>query len=227
MKRRNPAIVLFPLAIVMALVAARPASAQAYKVEKVTLAAPAELSAPVRDILSGDAYRVTGPNGVLCEVWVRKSAPVNAAPSTDSSVAFGQLTEGVLIAAVRFPAEVVDYRSQHIKAGAYTLRYGLNPVDGNHMGVAPQRDFLLATPAAVDADPATVTHDQMVDLSRKTTGTKHPSVWSIAPPATAGAMPSMLHQDDPEAWMLNFPLALDGGKSLAVSLVVWGHAPES
>jgi len=37
-------------------------------------------------------------------------------------------------------------------------------VNGNHQGVAPQRDFLLAIPAAADQDPATLTEAQTIEL---------------------------------------------------------------
>ena len=150
------------------------AFAQSYKVEMVAEPAPAELSAAVRDALGGDAMRVTGPGGTLCEVWLRKAVPAKPAAAEALGITFGQLEEGTLVGAIRFPAEVKDYRRQRIKAGIYTLRYTLLPTDGNHMGVAPQRDFLLASPAAADRDPATVSRDDALKLSRKTTGTQHP-----------------------------------------------------
>ena len=36
------------------------------------------------------------------------------------------------------------------------MRYALMPDDGNHLGVAPNRDFLLLVRAADDPDPAAV-----------------------------------------------------------------------
>ena len=52
-----------------------------------------------------------------------------------------------------FPKGMSDYRGQAIPPGSYTLRYAMLPQDGNHMGVAPNPDFLLAIPAAIDSDP--------------------------------------------------------------------------
>jgi hypothetical protein len=200
-----------------------PASAQNYKVEKVTLAAPQELSAAVRDTLSGDALQVTGPNGLLCDVWVRKAVPTAATPTQDREIAFGQIAEGTLIGAIRFPSSAVDYRGTGIKSGVYTLRYALIPEDGNHLGAAPpQRDFLLLGPAAGDTSPATVTRDQTLDLSRAVTGMRHPTVWSLSP-STIGALPAMTHQDDPDCWMLNFPVTFEGGKTAPAALVVHGQ----
>jgi hypothetical protein len=204
--------------------AAVPGSAQSYKVEKATLAAPQELSAAVRDTLSGDALQVSGQNGLLCEMWVRKGVPAAASPTQDKEIAFGQIAEGTLIGAIRFPSSAIDYRGTGIKSGVYTLRYALIPEDGNHLGVAPpQRDFLLLGPASGDTSPATVTRNQTLDLSRAVTGMRHPTVWSLSP-STAGALPAMTHQDDPDCWMLNFPLTFEGGKTMPAALVVHGQA---
>ena len=204
--------------------AAVPASAQTYKVEKTSLAAPQELSPAVRDALSGDAFQVSGPNGLLCEVWLRKVVPTTATPSQDKDIAFGQIAEGTLVGAIRFPSGAVDYRGTGIQPGVYTLRYALIPLDGNHLGAAPpQRDFLLLGPAAGDTNPATVTRDQTLDLSRAVTGMQHPTVWSLSL-STAGALPAMTHQDDPDCWMLNFPLTFEDGKTSPAALVVHGQA---
>ena len=218
--------VILPVVFVLILLcyADVPASAQSYKAVTVTLAAPQELSAAVREILSGDALQVTGPNGLLCEVWVRKALPTAATPTQDKEIAFGQIAEGTLLGVIRFPSGAVDYRGTGIKPGVYTLRYALIPEDGNHLGAAPpQRDFLLLGPTASDTSPATVTRDQALDLSRAVTGMRHPTVWSLSP-STAGALPAMTHQDDPDCWMLNFPLTFDGGKTVPAALVVHGHA---
>jgi len=214
------------LALALLYGAAIPAAAQSYKAEKAALPPPQELSAGVRDTLSGDAFRVTGPNGMLCEVWLRKAVPSKPVAIPNNSIAFGQIAEGTLVGAIRFPSSAIDYRGTGIRPGVYTLRYALIPEDGNHLGAAPpQRDFLLLGPAADDTDPATVTRDQTLDLSRKVTGMRHPTVWSLSP-STIGVpdLPTMSHQDDPDCWMLNFPLTFDGGKTLPAALVVHGQA---
>ena len=96
----------------------------------------------MRAVLSDQELRVSGPSGLICEVWFRKTVPAKA-PGQDLGVAYPQLDEGTLVAAVKFASTLKDYRKQEIKAGVYTLRYALSPVNGNHQGVAPQRDFLL------------------------------------------------------------------------------------
>jgi len=212
--------------LILLMATARPAAAQDYKFEKTTDAPPAGISPAVQAVLGGDVLKVTGPNGAYCELWLRKSVPAAAAPDTELGVTFGQIAVGTLVGVIQFPAEVVDYRAQHIHPGVYTLRYALMPADGNHLGQAPQRDFLLASPVGVDADPATLTFDQTVALSAKTTGTKHSSVWSLGPPFDSTS-PSIVNDQDSQAWDLEFSLAIAGAAPTPMALVVVGHTSGS
>jgi hypothetical protein len=225
---------LLPKAILhsgLLLLACAGASAQEYKAQAVATPLPQELSAAVRDALAPGAIQVTGPQGPLCEIWLRKVVPAKASPLQELGVAFGQITDGTLVGALRFPREVKDYRRQKISPGVYTLRYALIPVDGNHQGVAPNRDFLLLTPAALDLDAGNVTRDALIANSRKGTSTNHPSVWSLQPPENAASLPAMLHVDDGDLWLVAFRVQTQAGSAapapLVLALVVVGHAPEA
>jgi hypothetical protein len=203
------------------------AEAQTYKLETTSMAAPQELAAPVRDALSGNALKVSDGKGPYCEIFLRKQIPAVNKPDTSIGVTFGQIAPGTLVGAIKFEDRVTDYRNQQIQAGVYTLRYMLIPVDGNHQGVAPDRDFVLLIPAALDTSAANLPADKaFLDLSRKATGTAHPSVWSMVPAPDPGPanLPAIVHQDDGDLWIVYFsgPLA----KPLTMGLVVAGHAPE-
>lgn len=221
---------LFLPFLALCLSAAGPAAAQGYKAEPLSEAPPSELAATVQSALSPTGIRVSGPSGALCDIWVGKAVPGKANAPQSLGVVFPQLAQGTLLGAIRFPNSVKDYRKQLIKPGVYTLRYALSPENGNHMGVAPQRDFVLASPAAADQDPSTLTLDQTLALSRKATGSNHPSVWSLAPPEDhPKSLPSVFHLDDGDLWLVEFPLPLPGatGSPLPMALVVVGSAPEA
>jgi hypothetical protein len=214
-----------PIFFVLMLCAAPRASAQGYKVESAAVAAPTELSAAVRDTLSPQALRVSGPGGVVCEIWLRKAVPGQAA-TQNLGVIYTQLQEGTLVAAIRFPSDLKDYRRQNVKAGVYTLRYALSPVNGNHQGVAPQRDFLLAIPTAIDQDPANLTQAQTIELSKKSTSTNHASVWSLMPgDGAAGAATAITHDSDADLWIAQFSVSI-AGAPVRMGLVVVGFGPE-
>jgi hypothetical protein len=201
--------------------------AQTYKAEALNEEPPKELAAPIRAALSQTGIRITGPSGLLCDLWVGKGVPAKANAPQTLGVVFPQLAQGTLVAAIRLPNSIKDYRKQLIKAGVYTLRYALVPENGNHMGVAPQRDFVLASPASADQDPATLTIDQTLALSRKAIGSNHPSVWSLAPPEDhPKSLPSTFHLDEGDQWLVEFSLPL-GGSPVPMALVVVGSAPEA
>lgn len=214
------------------LLAALPCTSVAagYSAEAISSAAPTEVPAAIRDLLFDRGFRVNGPAGVICEIWLRKAVPAQNS-SQQLGVVYGQIPEGALVGVVRFAAEVKDYRQQPVKPGVYTLRYALLPQNGNHLGVSPNRDFLLASPAAADQKPENLPFEEALTLSRRTAGTGHPSVWSLASSGETAATPKMLHQEDPDLWMVGFALTLQNAPGNLTSQPVWlvvvGHAPEA
>jgi hypothetical protein len=213
-------------ALAVAAAFASVASAQ-YKMESSSAPAPQELTASVRGDFSAKAMQVAGPSGPFCEIWLRKSIPAAATPDTSLGVNFGQIPQGALVAAIKFDAQGADYRGQPIKPNVYTLRFMLEPVNGNHQGVSPYRDFLLAVPAALDTSDATIPTDELLKLSRKASGTGHPSVWSLVPADSAPAtLPAIAHQqEDTDLWIVYFQAPL--ATPVKMGLVVVGHAAES
>jgi hypothetical protein len=160
------------------LVAASTVFAQ-YKSEP-TGAPPSELAPAIGQALQQQGTKIVAGNGtVVCEVWFRSALP-SGGQSSDQNVTLGAIPQGALIGAIRFPAAGADRRGQAIKAGVYTLRYSLMPVNGDHQGAAPQRDFVSLTPAGDDKDlNATPSFDALMAMSRKASGTPHPAVLSI------------------------------------------------
>ena len=206
--------------------------AQDYKVESFDSAAPAELAPAIRETLGNAAVRVISPQGPLCEIWFRTAVPARASAQQTLGVAYGQFEEGTLFGAVRFLRETRDFRKQLVKPGVFTLRYALNPVDGDHMGVSPIRDFLLLLPAAEDVSPANLTRDDALKLSKKSIGLNHPSVWSVTSgEGEQSKLPDVVRLEEENAWVLYFRVQVQpvGGAAapLTLGLIVVGHAPEA
>ncbi len=87
----------------------------------------------------------------IAEVWF--AAKIKTGPkSTDDAITLS-IPQGDLSGrhTLRWPAQ--DRRGQSLKAGTYTMRYSQYPVNGDHQGVAPQRDFAVLVRASDDADP--------------------------------------------------------------------------
>jgi hypothetical protein len=141
-------------------------------------APPAEVAA-LAGSLGKEGVKVLKDDGsVLCEMWFVTTIPSGGA--TEESASFAGTPTGAFFGVARFPVRHSDRRGQTIKPGIYTMRYGLFPLNGDHQGVAPQRDFLLLLPASADTDAsAKLDFDALMTMSRKASGTPHPLVFSF------------------------------------------------
>jgi hypothetical protein len=117
------------------------------------------------------------------EIWLRASPPLGQARE-GLGIALARLVPGALAGVLRLTGGWSDYRGQRIEAGLYTLRYGVEPADGNHMGVSAWRDFFLLVPAADDPGSAAVpAPTDLYALSTKASRTNHPAVLGLFPVA--------------------------------------------
>src|SRR5438046_1163660 len=112
------------------LLAASTLALAAPKLETIGACGDASVPQAVRDVLAQQGYRVTFDDGATAEVWFRSQLTVAA--SADSAGIYN-LPESALVAVVSFAKPVRDYRGQNVPAGAYTLRYELQPNDGDHL----------------------------------------------------------------------------------------------
>jgi hypothetical protein len=173
--------------LICVLLAASAAPAQ-YKVEAAG-APPSELAPAIQEALQKVGTKVVaGTGSVACEIWFRSAAPPGA-PSAEENATLKTIPHGALLGAIRFPAEGQDRRGYTVKPGVYTLRYSLYPVNGDHQGVAPQRDFLILLRANDDTDiNVNFDFDKLMDLARRASETPHPlslSIWKNAGGASA------------------------------------------
>lgn len=209
------------LAVVVSCCVVATAFGQGYKAETIG-AAPADVPAAIQSTLDTQGVRVTNPQGAtICEVWLRKTLPTSSSPNSSSDVLFGALPEGAFLGVIHFPAATTDFRSQNIKAGFYTLRYGLIPQDGNHMGVNPTRDAFLMGPVAADPGPDKVlAFEDLVKLSTQASGTPHPGF--LVGAAVSGTTFPAVVKDDSGNWDLQIKgHGASGDLPLAFTIV--GH----
>jgi hypothetical protein len=200
--------------------------AQAGKVESIGALTDGAVPEAVRQALDAKGYRLTLDDPTpACELWIRKSIP--AQPKKDvEGVAYLQLSESTLVAVIHFPQAAADFRGHRIPAGFYTLRYEIMPSDGNHLGAAPNRDFLLAIPAASDPDPnATFKFQELLTMSEKTSGMKHPSPLSLAQSDSGPSTPTV-SKDDQDHWTFSAAMKLNSGDELPFALVLKGTAQQ-
>lgn len=185
----------------MSVVAVSSSSAQS-EAGKAAGGPPDGLSEPVRGVLSGEGVQVSVDGSVVGEVWLRKELPPGVKSESDPTIRFASLGDGSLVGAIRFPQAWTDYKGKSVASGTYTLRYALQPADGNHIGVSLYRDFLLLVPASVDLDPGAIPDSaKCVEMSRKATGSNHPAVMALFPLSSKPDAPSMV-RNELDQWVL-------------------------
>jgi hypothetical protein len=210
------------LAIAALLALGGTATAADYAVKVADTPPPKELAAPVRALLDSKAMTVTDAKGkAILTVWPRKSVEAKA-----GDPGYANVEESTVLGAVQFPAVWKDYRRQNIQPGVYTLRLGLQPMDGDHMGTAPYNEFALLTPAGKDARPDLLDTKDLQEQSKSSTTRKHPGIMLLFPNPSPGDKPAVEGKPQ-EHWVLSYRQPVKaGGKdaALGVSLVVVGHS---
>lgn len=167
---------------------------------------PSELKPAVAAQLKAGGVRAS-VDGNTIDFWWSSSVSLTAA----GSPTWAAVPEGALIGAVRVSRDFRDIRGRVIKPGIYTLRFGLQPENGDHLGVSPHRQFLLISPAADDSETAPNGHEEAVELAKGSVGGSHPGIWSIDPPAATEA-PLSIHKTDAghQSVIVEVPAGSDG-----------------
>ena len=210
-----------PLSLALIVLAV---SAFAQKLEKLPALDEASVPAAVKSVLEPAGSRVLLTDGTpLAEVWLRKSTPKSRKASAE--VLYPQLALSQMVGVVRFPNGAKDFRGHAVKPGFYTMRYDVQPSDGDHLGTAPNPDFLLLVPAAEDADPnATMEAKQLATASTHASGLRHPSVFEMMGPEAGDLPRAYTNADSYVIFAAN--LKGDDGKTFPIAVVLKGQAAQ-
>ena len=182
------------------------------------VALPESIPEAARALLAQEGVSVQSGDSAVVSFWMR-SAPFDGEPASGFGIRFDNIPEGAFLGVLEFPQRGSDFREQAVPPGLYTLRFGLHPEDGNHMGVAASRDFALLSPVDKDLDVAkNYDFDGIVELSADV-GNPHPTVARLELPE-ADEGPN-LWENDYENWVLDLPVA-----GTVIGIVVDGHAEE-
>ena len=196
---------------------------------KAVKEAPKGLSAEIEKLIDPAGHQINGEDGAIVELWLLKSLPIKA-NFKSGALQLYPFTPGQLLGAMRVPkgAEYSDFRGQEIAAGTYTLRYGLQPEDGNHLGTSDIADFILALPAKIDTKPATIEDFyELSERSGKAAGSTHPAIFSLLDPKAAGKESKLDEDKSADDWVLTFTAKGEAkGKAteVRIRLVVIGES---
>jgi len=201
---------------------------KAYATEVLSDPAPKEASEAIRSALEPKGIRVLGADGKpYVDAWLRKSLP-SRKPKEDLGIKFPVLEEGTVVGVVRFNTKGSDFKGNEFPAGVYTMRYGVQPRDGDHLGVSETRDFILLSPLKADTKLEPVPHKELVNLSVQVSGIKHPTVLYLVKAEGKEKPPRVYQDENTENVILDVELPAEekGGAAIRLGIVVRGQAAE-
>jgi hypothetical protein len=159
-------------------------------VKTVDKETPKELDGSFREVLLSKAVQVTDGEKPVYEFWFCRELPLSAKPESLKDH-LDQLKPAMFLGAVMVHNEKRDYRDDELRSGLYTMRFSLQPQDGNHLGTAEFPYFAVLIPAKADTKIDGIkTYKEMTRASAKGTSSEHPRVMSLRPAASAeGELP--------------------------------------
>ncbi len=204
--------------ILLAVITATPLAFSQEYVTETGSAVPEIVPAAGRELIAQDAIALKSHDTVVAEFWMR-TVEFEGEPGGGFGVRYDMIPEGAYLGVVSFPEKGSDFREQSIPSGIYSLRYGLHPENGDHMGVASSRDFAILSP--VDKDVEAMKNYEFEALMKLTSevGNPHPTVARLELPEGDDA--PNLWEDDYENWVLDLAVA-----DAVIGIVVDGHAEE-
>jgi hypothetical protein len=216
-------------AVFLLVVSLSVAKGQEHSIELIDAAPDAdEVSGELREQFAEKGVRIKrGSSRTVCEVWFCKQWPVEAGfkASEDRLYPFAP---GQLIGLLHFSRRGKDFRDQSVSSGWYTLRFGLQPIDGNHEGTSPTRDFLVMIGAEHDAVDKEWDVKSLMEASAEAAGSTHPAMMCLQR-ATEGSQPAIRHNESHDWWILHTTgkgTADEKTQDVPFDLVVAGHATE-
>lgn len=169
-------------------------------------AIPADVPDAFKALLLENGLRVTTQKGdeakPLYDLWFVKELPIGDADDK-SAIQFGQIPVTSFVGVLKSYDRGSDYRDNAIPAGTWVLRYGLQPQDGNHLGTAPSRDFLVLTNFEHDPDPAPLASMKALEeLAMSASPSDHPTVlYLLRPEVEAKDGPQFYKHTERDEWI--------------------------
>jgi len=159
---------------------------------------PRELDASIQARLQTKAVQLLDGAKPAYEFWFCKEIPLQSKPASTAK-ALDALKETTLLGAAYIPVSRRDYRDDELPAGVYTMRFALQPQDGDHLGTAEYPYFAVLVSAKLDTRPDGITEFKpLVKTSAKTASGDHPMIISLRPASTEGGEMPKLNEPAPD-----------------------------
>lgn len=188
--------------------------------------APKEIDVSIQALLQPKAVQLLEGDKAVFEFWFVRELPLTAKPAS-APKALDSVKQTTLFGVVSVARSARDYRDDELAAGTYTLRLGLQPQDGNHLGTAEFPYFAILIPAKIDKSPDGIKdYKPMVKASSKETSTDHPVILSLFPAGDGAGEPKLTQPaPDHKAVHVTLPAKAAGESSkISFNIVYEGKA---
>ena len=168
---------------------------------------PEQVAEPIRKALKSEAVSLANGKSPFFQFWLRKELPLEEKPS-GGVLALDTIQEGIVLGVLKVNSERYDFRDEEIPIGVYVLRFGIQPEDGNHLGVAPTRTFALLSSANDDTKLDPVAHTDLMKAAAAVNAAMHPSNLNLQPVEQVdGKFPRLDERNDGQhkVVLLQFP----------------------
>lgn len=190
---------------------------------------PKEFDASIIAKLQPKAIQLLDGDKPAYEFWFVAELPLKSKPAS-AGKALDQIKEATLLGAVAVSKRQRDYRDDELAPGVYTMRFALQPQDGNHLGTAEFNYFAVLVPAKLDRSPDGISdYKKLVKTSGKETPSGHPTILSLRPPSSETGDAGKLNDPIPEHKSVRVKVPAnvgDGDQAAAVFEIVYegmGH----
>lgn len=210
------------------LLAASALSAAELTLKVVDQDPPKALDAAISATLQKKSIQLLDGDKQVFEFWFVSELPLASKPASVAK-ALDSVKQAALLGAVSVPKAMKDYRDDELAAGVYTVRFALQPQDGNHLGTAEFSYFAVLVPAKLDTKPdGLADFKALTKASSKETATDHPVILSLRPASSADGELPKLNDPAPEhkSVRVRVPASAGGEKTSLVFEVVYegkGH----
>ena len=145
---------------------------------------PAEVSKDLRDRMTAKSLVVADGDGPMFAFWFATEieGTVKGAKAQET---LEKITEIGLLGIVEvLRDDLIDFRDDPFDPGIYTMRLGLQPQDGDHMGTAPFDTFAILLSHKLEEELFKYggpDHEFLEELSSEDTVAEHPPILSLQP----------------------------------------------
>jgi hypothetical protein len=205
--------------LVLLVQLANGANAADFSLKVVDKEPPGGVDAAIRSQLQPKAVQLLEGGKPVFEFWLRAEIPVQSKPAS-AAKSLDTVRQATLIGAVSVASSQRDYRDDELAVGVYTMRFVLQPQDGNHLGTSEFSYFAALTPANVDTKLDGITdYKALVKASSKETATDHPVILSLRPASSDEGELPRLNDPVPDHKSVRIKVPAKAGDSEKTSVV--------